>query len=88
MLPLRGENGEGGGGPHRSELLGGVQQVEEEAANAAIHIQDQVGCFGQRVLLHTHSVLQVLGAGEELLGVVLQQLHPLVLVILRYGNSC
>ncbi len=64
-----------------------MQKVQEKASNAAVHIQHQIGCFGQRVLLHTQCVLQVLGAREELVCIILQQLHALVLVVLQDAAS-
>ncbi len=64
-----------------------MQQVQKEGADAAIHVEHQVGGLGQRVALHSQRIVQVARAGEELLRILLQQLHALVAVVLRAGMS-
>ena len=61
----------------------GVEQVQEEGAYASINIHDQVGGLLQGVRFHLEGVVQVLGAGEELERVLLQQLDSLVTIILQ-----
>mmetsp|Transcript_7913 Transcript_7913/g.23316 ORF Transcript_7913/g.23316 Transcript_7913/m.23316 type:complete len:203 (+) Transcript_7913:2218-2826(+) len=60
----------------------GVEKIQEQCADATVHVHDQIGRFLQGVGLHRHSVVQVTGAGEEAPRVRNQQLHPLVAVVL------
>ena len=60
----------------------GVEQVQKQCANAAIHIEHQVGSLRERVAFHCERVVKVANAGEELSRILLQQLHSLVAVVL------
>lgn len=61
-----------------------MEEVQEEGANAAVHVEHQVGGLGERVALHRERVVQVARAGEKLARVLLQQLHALVAVVLQF----
>ena len=72
-----------------------MEQVQEESADAAVNVQHQVGCLGERVSLHPDGKVQVLGGGEVAPGIHLQQLHALVPVVLQHpptyhpsGHTC
>ena len=75
--------GELSGGADRGKHGGGVQEVQEEGADAAIHIEHQVGGLSQRVALHAKRVVQVARRREEAPCVVLEQRHAHVPVVLR-----
>lgn len=71
---------------HLCEHGGGMQQIQEEGADATVHIKHQIGSFCESVGLHADRVVQVFGRGEELLRVLLKQLHTLVPVVLHQAT--
>ena len=60
-----------------------MEEVQEEGADAAVHVEHQVGGLGQSVALHAQRVVQVARCREEAPRVVLQQRHAHVPVVLH-----
>lgn len=70
-------------GTYMGELGTGVEEVQEQGTNAAVHIQHQISCLAKGILLHFHSKVHVLSGREELVSILLQQFHPLVPIVLH-----
>ena len=60
-----------------------MEEVEEEGADAAVDVEDEVGGLGEGVALDAQGVVQVARGRKEALRVVLQQRHAHVPVVLR-----
>mmetsp|Transcript_10085 Transcript_10085/g.25813 ORF Transcript_10085/g.25813 Transcript_10085/m.25813 type:complete len:313 (+) Transcript_10085:195-1133(+) len=66
----------------RREMPARGEKIEEEGADAAVNVQNQVGALLQSVLLHSDRKVQVGCARKVLTGVLLKQLYALVAVVL------
>ena len=65
-----------------------MEEVEEEGADAAVDVEDEVGGLGEGVALDAQRVVQVARGGEEAPRVVLQQRHAHVPVVLQAQIPC
>src|SRR5512137_990679 len=64
-----------------AEGSAGGHQIQEENADASVHIQDQIPLLGRCKLLYLQGVIEQLCAGEVRFGVAYEQLHALVRVL-------